>query len=40
VSKDYTEAKEWVSLFAHEIVFSQPMKGRQDPKSRFGGKLG
>ena len=27
---EYTEAKEWVSLFAHEIVFSQPMKGRLD----------
>ena len=26
---DYTEAKEWVSLFAHEIVFSRPMKRRQ-----------
>lgn len=25
---DCTEAKEWVSLFAHETVFSQPMKGR------------
>jgi hypothetical protein len=26
---DYTKAKEWVSLFAHEIVFSRPMKRRQ-----------
>jgi hypothetical protein len=24
--RDYTEAKEWVSLFAHEIVFSRPTK--------------
>jgi hypothetical protein len=31
--EDYTEAKEWVSLFAHEIVFSQPMKRRQDLNS-------
>jgi hypothetical protein len=26
--QDCTEAKEWVSLFAHETVFSRPMKGR------------
>lgn len=27
---DYTEAKEWVSLFAHDIAFSRAMK-RQQP---------
>jgi hypothetical protein len=25
--EDYTAAKEWASLFAHEIVFSQPTNG-------------
>ncbi|HXI71595.1 MAG TPA: hypothetical protein VNN22_14665 [Verrucomicrobiae bacterium] len=26
---DYTAAKEWVSLSAHEIVFKSPVKRRQ-----------
>jgi hypothetical protein len=26
---DYTAAKEWVSLFAHEIVFTRSVKRRQ-----------
>jgi hypothetical protein len=28
-AEDYTQAKEWVSLFAHEIVFSRPTERRQ-----------
>jgi hypothetical protein len=27
--RDFTEAKEWVSLFAHDIVFSRPAQQRQ-----------
>jgi hypothetical protein len=36
---DYVEAKEWVSLFAHEIVFSRPMKMRQQRGFSFGARL-
>jgi hypothetical protein len=28
---DFTEAKEWVSLFAHDVVFSRPVKREQKP---------
>ena len=38
--RDFTEAKEWVSLFAHEIVFSRPMKIRQQRGFSFGARLG
>jgi hypothetical protein len=34
--RDFTEAKEWVSLFAHEIVFSRPIKQRQPSGFCFG----
>jgi hypothetical protein len=34
--RDYTEAKEWVSLFAHEIVFSRKIKRQQHPNFCFG----
>jgi hypothetical protein len=27
--RDLTEAKEWVSLFAHEVVFSRPGQPRR-----------
>jgi hypothetical protein len=27
--RDFTEAKEWASLFAHDVVFSRPVKQRQ-----------
>jgi len=32
---DFTEAKEWVSLFAHEVVFSRPEKPRSKPAFSF-----
>ena len=32
---DFSEAKEWVSLFAHEIVFIRQMKRRQQRKFWF-----
>jgi hypothetical protein len=37
---DFTEAKEWVSLFAHEIVFSRPLKRQQQRGFSFGARLG
>jgi hypothetical protein len=36
---DYTEAKEWVSLFAHEVVFSRPLKRRPKPTFCSGTRL-
>ena len=27
--RDHTEAKEWISLFAHEVVFSRPGRPRR-----------
>lgn len=36
---DYTEAKEWVSLFAHEIIFSRSVKRQQQPGFCFGTRL-
>lgn len=36
---DYTEAKEWVSLFAHDIVFSRSVKRQQQPGFCFGTRL-
>ena len=38
--RDYTEAKEWVSLFAHEIVFSRPVKRQQQRGFSIGALLG
>ena len=35
-ASDFTEAKEWVSLFAHEVVFSRPVKRAQKPRFCFG----
>ena len=35
----FTEAKEWVSLFAHEIVFSRPVKRQQQRGFSFGARL-
>ena len=32
---DYTAAKEWVSLFAHEIVFARSVKRRQRRDNSF-----
>jgi hypothetical protein len=32
-ASDFTEAKEWVSLFAHEIVFNRP-RGNRHPVDR------
>jgi hypothetical protein len=37
---DFTEAKEWFSLFAHEIVFSRPVKKQQQREFSFGAHLG
>jgi len=37
---DFTEAKEWVSLFAHEIVFSRPVKRQQQRGFSIGALLG
>ena len=37
---DFTEAKEWVSLFAHEIVFSRPLKRQKQHGFSFGARLG
>ncbi len=33
---DYTEAKEWVSLFAHEIVLNLPINRRRRPNFALG----
>jgi hypothetical protein len=37
---DYTAAKEWVSLFAHEIVFTRSVKRRQQRRFSFATRLG
>jgi hypothetical protein len=37
---DYTDAKEWVSLFAHEIVFKRSVKRRQQRGFSFVARLG
>jgi hypothetical protein len=37
---DYTVAKEWVSLFAHEIVFKRSVKRRQQRGFSFVTRLG
>jgi hypothetical protein len=37
---DYTAAKEWVSLFAHEIVFTRSVKRRQRRGFSFVTRLG
>jgi len=39
-ASDFTEAKEWVSLFAHDVVFSRPVKLRQQPRFCFSNLLG
>jgi hypothetical protein len=30
-TNDFTEAKEWVSLFAHDVVFSRQVKQKPHP---------
>jgi hypothetical protein len=37
---DYTAAKEWVSLFAHEIVFIRSVKRRRQRGFSFVTQLG
>jgi hypothetical protein len=37
---DYTAAKEWASLFAHEIVFSRPVKHWRQARFCFDAPLG
>jgi hypothetical protein len=37
---DFTEAKEWFLLFAHEIVLSRPVKRQQQRGFSFGARLG
>jgi hypothetical protein len=37
---DYTAAKEWVSLFAHEIVFTRSVKRRRHRGFSFVARLG
>jgi hypothetical protein len=37
---DFSETKEWVSLFAHEIVFKRPVKQQQQRGFSFGARLG
>jgi hypothetical protein len=37
---DYTAAKEWVSLFAHEIVFTRSVKRRWQRGFSFVTRLG
>jgi hypothetical protein len=37
---DYTAAKEWVSLFAHEIVFTRSIKRRKRRGFSFVIRLG
>jgi hypothetical protein len=37
---DYTAAKEWVSLFAHEIVFHRSVKRRRQRGFSFVTRLG
>ena len=37
---DYTAAKEWVSLFAHDVYFSRSMKREPQPRFCFGSGLG
>ena len=37
---DFTAAKEWASLFAHDIVFSRPVKREQQRRFSFIARLG
>jgi hypothetical protein len=37
---DYTTAKEWVSFFAHEIVFTRSVKRRGQCGFSFAARLG
>jgi hypothetical protein len=37
---DYTAAKEWVSFFAHEIVFTRSVKRRRQRGFSFVTRLG
>jgi dissimilatory sulfite reductase (desulfoviridin) alpha/beta subunit len=37
---DFTAAKEWASLFAHDIVFSRPVKREQQRRFPFAARLG
>jgi hypothetical protein len=37
---DYTAAKEWVSLFAHEIIFTRSIKRRRQRGFSFATRLG
>jgi hypothetical protein len=37
---DYTTAKEWVSFFAHEIVFTRSVKRRRQCGFSFVARLG
>jgi len=37
---DFTAAKEWASLFAHDIVFSRPVKQEQQRRFSFAARLG
>jgi hypothetical protein len=38
-ASDFTEAKEWVSLFAHDAVFSRPVKQKKRPTALLGNFL-
>ena len=37
---DFTAAKEWASLFAHDVVFSRPVKREQQRRFSFAARLG
>ncbi len=37
---DFTAAKEWASLFAHDVVFSRPVKREQHGRFPFAARLG
>lgn len=36
-ARDFTEAKEWVSLFAHDVVFSREVNQEQQPNHTLFG---
>ena len=37
---DFTTAKEWASLFAHDVVFTRPVKRDRQRRFCFGPRLG
>jgi hypothetical protein len=37
---DFTTAKEWASLFAHDITFTRPVKRDRQRRFSFGPRLG